>query len=250
MDDTGWEQYLADFHAGWPGITEQVLGRARDRDGDAYDWLADAVPPQRRVVDVACGSAPLWSRLPGRTYLGVDVCAAELAAARARGAGHLVRGDATALPVADAGIDVVTCSMALQVLTPLPVVLAEISRILVPGGHLAATVPDRRPLHLGDVPVLTGLLAALGRGLGYPNDEPLRRLPDALTAVGLRRLADQRRRYGFLLRSRADADLFLASLYLPGLPAARYRAAQRMLRTFARVGAQVPIPVRRIVATR
>ena len=68
-----WTEYVAGFHAGRPGITERVLGRARDADGDAYDWLAAAVPARGRVLDVACGSAPLKSRLPGRTTADADL---------------------------------------------------------------------------------------------------------------------------------------------------------------------------------
>ncbi len=248
MDPTRWRRYLTDFHTDRPGITEQVLGRARG--GDAYGWLADAVPAAARVLDVACGSAPLPARLPGRSYLGIDVSAAELATARARSAVPLARGEAAALPVADASVDVVVCSMGLQVLDPLPAVLAEFHRVLRPGGRLVATVPGRGPLRPRDLPVVAALLAALGRGLGYPNDEPLRRLPAALGVAGLRTADDRRRRFGMRLRTAADADLFLSSLYLPSMPAARYRAARTVLRTLARVHAEAPIPVRRVVAIR
>ncbi|OLB76178.1 MAG: hypothetical protein AUI14_19545 [Actinobacteria bacterium 13_2_20CM_2_71_6] len=104
------------------------------------------------MLDLACGNGPLWPRLPSRAYVGVDVSATELAAARDRGAGPLVRAWATALPLAGASVDVVLCSMALQVLTPLPAVLAETVRVLVPGGRLVATMPDRGPLRPADLP--------------------------------------------------------------------------------------------------
>jgi SAM-dependent methyltransferase len=245
-----WSDYLADFHAGRPGITEQVLRRARGAGGDPYGWLAAAVPPEGVVLDVACGSAPLWPRLPGRTYVGVDLSAAELAVARRRGPDLLARASATALPLDSGSVDVVVCSMALQVLTPLPAALAEIARVLKPGGRLVATVPDRGPLRVTDVPMLAGLLAALGRGLGYPNDTLLGRLPDLLSAVGLRLVVDERQRFDYRLADAAYADLFLASLYLPDLPARRYRAAQAFLRTLARVRARLPVPIRRVVASR
>jgi SAM-dependent methyltransferase len=246
MGSTAWARYLVGFHAGRPGITEHILTRAADG-GDAYDWLAAAVPSGGPVLDVACGNAPLWPRLPGHTYLGVDTADAELAAACARGA-TVVRADAAALPVADTSLTAVTCSMALQILTPLPAVLAEIRRVLAPGGRLVATVPDRHPLHTADLPVLAALLGALGRNLSYPNDEPLRRAPAVLAAAGLRLIADQRRRYAYRLTSTADADLFLDSLYLPDLPAARYRAARTLLHTLARARVRVPVPIRCIVA--
>jgi SAM-dependent methyltransferase len=183
-------------------------------------------------------------------YVGIDLSAAELAVARRRGAERLVRASAAALPLASGSVDVVVCSMALQVLTPLPAVLAEIARVLKPGGRLVATVPDRGPLRVADVPVLAGLLAALGRGLGYPNDNLLARLPALPSAVGLRLVADERQRFDYRLADAGDADLFLASLYLPDLPAYRYRAASAFLRSLARFGAHLPVPVRRVVASR
>ena len=128
MAASDWSSYLAAFHADRPGGTERVLHRARTSGGDAYDWLAAAVPVGGVVLDVACGSAPLLPVLAAGRYVGVDVSAAELALARRRGAGLLVRGSATALPLADGGVEVVACSMALQILTPLPTVLAEIGR--------------------------------------------------------------------------------------------------------------------------
>ena len=250
MMDDGWWRYLAGFHARSPGITEQVLVGARSDVGDPYDWVASVIPRGIRVLDLACGSAPLRMRLPDRTYLGMDASADELAAVRSRSTGSLVRASALALPMADASMDVVVCSMALQVLTPLPAVLAEIGRVLVSGGQLVATWPDRGPLRPGDVVVLAGLLSALGRGLRYPNDAALGRLPDLLAGGGLRVVADERRRFGYRLADSAAGDRFLASLYLPGLPGYRYRAAGMVLRGFACAGVTMPVPVRRVIAAR
>lgn len=249
MNDATWQAYLADFHARKPGITEQVLRRSRRDDGDAYEWLAAALPQTGRVLDVACGSSPLWP-LPGRHYVGVDASTAELAAARDRGVPHLVQATAAALPIPDASVDAVTCSMSLQILTPLADVLAEISRVLRPGGLLVATMPARGPLRPADLPALAGLLVTLGRGLGYPNDPALRQLPHHLTGAGLRLTADQRLRFPYRLRSAADADLFLASLYLPDLPDPQHRAARRWLHALAQLGSTLPVPIRRILAVR
>jgi SAM-dependent methyltransferase len=251
MGAADWADYLAGFHTDRPGITERVLSRAGGGDeGDPYDWLAAAVPGGGRVLDLACGSAPVQPRLPGRAYVGIDLSAAELSLARHRAAGRLVRGSASTLPTADGSIDVVVCAMALQVLTPLPSTLAEIARVLAPGGRLVATMPDRGPLRVADLPTITGLLGVLGRGLGYPNDRLLPHLPALLARAGLRLLGDERRRYNYRLTDTADAETFLASLYLPGLPARRYRAALALLRTMARARVTLPVPVRRIVALR
>lgn len=245
-----WTAYLDAFHTQRPGITEAVLERARDGHQDAYDWLAEAVPPAGAVLDLACGNAVLWSRLPARTYIGLDSNAGELAAARARGAPHLMRAHAASLPVAAASVDAVTVSMALQILAPLPVVLAETSRVLRAGGLLVATVPARGPVRSIDLPVLAGLLTTLGRGLSYPNDHLLRRSEALFEAAGLTVCSDESRLFRYPLGSAADAELLLSSLYLPELPRWRRRAALAYLRTLARAGVRLPVPIRRIVAQR
>ncbi len=246
----GWGEYLAGFHEERAGITEAVLSRSRHGGADPYRWLIQAVPARGRVLDLACGSAPLWPYLAGRDYLGIDRAPGELAAAAARGAGPLVRASATVLPVRSGSVAVVTCSMALMLLTPLPAALAEIARVLAPGGRLIATVPANRPLRTADLPAVAGLLLALGRRLTYPNDAPLRRLPELLGDAGLRLVGDEHRRFGYPLSGGDDADRFLASLYLPGLPPARLRPARAWLRTLARARTTLPVPIRRCVAVR
>src|SRR5690349_5378934 len=136
-----WDEYVEGFHAARPGITESVLRRARDAGTGPYDWLAEVVPPRGRVLDLGCGSAPLFPMLAGRSWIGLDTSGAELAAARAAGAGPLLRARASAIPLRDASVDVVVCSMSLMVTTPVAQVVAEIARVLRPGGLLAATIP-------------------------------------------------------------------------------------------------------------
>ncbi|MBO8196665.1 methyltransferase domain-containing protein [Streptomyces oryzae] len=249
-----WQAYLSDFHERRPGITEAVLRRATCEGCTGYDWLLEAVPTvgERPVLDLACGSAPLEPALRGLGYLGVDASAAELALARTKGAGGLVRADAARLPLPSDSCRAVVCSMGLQILTPLPEVLREAARVLVPKGRLVALLPDHGPLRGADVLWLAGLMAALGRTLTYPNSALLRRrqLPRLLRAAGLELTEDRRRRFVHRPRSAAEADLFLDSLYVPGLPPRRRRAAQRWLHTAVRAHAVLPVPLRRITAVR
>lgn len=249
MSSTGdWTGYLARFHHQRAGITERVLSRCRDRHGATpYDWLAELAGDRAVVLDLACGSAPLWPRLAGRRYLGVDRSAAELTAAAARGAGPLVRADAAALPVPDRSVRLVVCAMALMLLEPLPRALAEIGRVLAGGGRLVAIVPARGPLTARDAPVAAGLVAAAGR-LSYPNDAALAAPTPLLAAAGLRLVEDRARRFGYQLTTTAAADALLDSLYLPGVPDRRVRMARAYLRSLARVRATVPVPIRRLVA--
>lgn len=108
------------------------------------------------VVDVACGTGDLatLAAASGAHVVGVDFSAGMLAHARGRGvAASLVRGDATALPVASGAADAVTCGFALRNFTAIPPVLAEAARVLRPGGRLVVLevatpdAPVQRLLH-------------------------------------------------------------------------------------------------------
>lgn len=247
---TGWDAYIDRFHADHPGITEAVLRRARRDDFDAYAWLAAAVPAEARVLDLCCGSGPLFTDLPGRSWIGVDRSAAELADACQAGAGPLLQADATRIPLRDSTIDVVVCSMGLMVAVPTPLILDEVARILRPGGLLVATIPSGGPLTAAGRAVLAGLVAALGRAPGYPAGHDMARVTSILPQHGLRLLADDHVTFDYPLRNADHADQLLNSLYLPGLAEHRYRLAGTYLRTLARHGKTMPIPLRRITAQR
>jgi ubiquinone/menaquinone biosynthesis C-methylase UbiE len=109
------EPYLAAFHTERPGITESVLDRAvaEDDGGDPYDWVAAALPVDRVIVDVACGSGPLATRVAGR-WVGLDRNPAELGLAASVSPGRVLLADAESVPVRTGGIDAVVCSMALM----------------------------------------------------------------------------------------------------------------------------------------
>jgi SAM-dependent methyltransferase len=245
-----WYGYVERFHAARPGITEWVLRRARDAGTDPYDWLAEVVPPRGLVLDLGCGSAPLFRMLAGRTWIGLDTSGAELAAARAAGAGPLLRASAAAIPLRDASVDVVACSMSLMVTTPVAQVAAEIARVLRPGGLLAATIPASRPLRPADRVAVAGLIAALGRAPAYPAGRDTARIPALLAECGLRVTGDSRRRFGCRLLGPADAGQLLSSLYLPRTSAARRRIALGYFRFLVLFRGEMPVPLRRITAER
>jgi SAM-dependent methyltransferase len=90
-----------------------------------------------RLLDVACGRGESLQAILGRwpvTATGVDT-----GSWGAAPAAHLafVRGDAHALPFEDATFDAVLCECALSTFADQPQALAEIHRVLVPGGRLA-----------------------------------------------------------------------------------------------------------------
>ena len=115
-------------------------------------WLARAraalVPRAERpgavLVDAGCGGgllAPHVKRL-GYRHVGVDLRRAGLELSASRGI-IPVAGDVTALPLADGCADVVVAGEILEHVTDLSGTVAELSRVLKPGGLLVLdTVND------------------------------------------------------------------------------------------------------------
>jgi SAM-dependent methyltransferase len=114
---------------------------------------ASALEGHETVLDLACGSGiytrPLARRLPAGRVIGLDRSPAMLARARrrARAAGlanaAFVRGDAGSLPFPSARFDRVNCCAALHLFADLDAALAEMRRVLRPGGVLTAAVLQR-----------------------------------------------------------------------------------------------------------
>lgn len=254
-DAEAWRDYLAAFHRDRAGVVEAVLSRSfsDDHSHSPYRWLARAVSSNSRcVLDLACGSGPMSRELAqdGRTVIGLDLSEAELALAVQRGPGPWVRGDALALPLADGSVDAVTSSIGLVVAQPLERVIAEISRVLRPGGVLAAIAPALRPLAARDVRLLSRINAKLRTKPQFPGPVEMTGSTKLLSAYGMRRVEDARERYGFTVAGREDAQLVLSALYLPQTRPERIDAAVDLLvrRVAKRGPIEVAIPMRRLVA--
>lgn len=253
--EVDWPAYLARFHAERPGVVEDVLSRASRAGQSPYRWLARAVSEDATtVVDLASGSGPVARELarPGRTVVGLDLSADELRLAARRGAGPLVRGDARTLPFRDASVDVVTSALGLVVVQPVEEVLAEVARVLRPGGVLAAIAPALRPLAPSDLRRLGRLSTTLRGGPRFPGPVELAGFRRGLAEHGLQVVEDKRERYRFTVGTSDDAWLLVSSLYLPHTSPARVAAAVDHLSEAAERegGVEIAIPVRRIVALR
>jgi SAM-dependent methyltransferase len=251
--DFSWRAYLEDFHRERAGVLEAVLSRTLAGDHTPYRWLARAVSATATMVmDLTCGSGAMSRELarPGRTVVGVDLSEHELALAAARSAGPWVRADALHLPFRDESVDVVTSSMGLVVVQPMTQVLAEVSRVLRPGGVLAAIAPALRPLGPKDVRTLTNINTRLRTKPQFPGPVELTGFAKALTAQGMRAMEDARELYRFSVRTRADADLMMSALYLPNTRTARVDRAVDYLadRLQKQEVVEVAVPMRRLVA--
>lgn len=111
--------------------------------------LACGLADDRHVVDVASGegygSMLLASRAAG--VVGVDVDATAVAHATAkyvRDNLRFVRAAATALPLADASVDLAVSFETIEHLQDHDAMLAEIRRVMRPDGVLVMSSPDRR----------------------------------------------------------------------------------------------------------
>lgn len=95
-------------------------------------------PGQGLCLDVACGGGLHHQaiRSTGRTVTGVDLSTDQLRVARQRGLATLLRGSATALPFAAASFDAAVCTYLHIDIDDMRPVMAEVARVLRPGGRL------------------------------------------------------------------------------------------------------------------
>ncbi|QLG27594.1 class I SAM-dependent methyltransferase [Halorarum halophilum] len=119
-------------------------GKSRDPpEGSLVESFLADLPPGSRLLDAGCGQGtPVLDRLPADIHaVGLDFSGEQLRRAGEVTDAALVRGDLTALPVADACVDAVT---ALHSLIHVPTdqhqaVFAEFARITRPGARLLLT---------------------------------------------------------------------------------------------------------------
>lgn len=136
------------------GVAQHYEGqRYRNPVARAYhlwwsEMMVRALPAGGRWLDLGCGTGWTHEALRhmglDRRVIGLDISLGMLGYARRRGM-PVVLGDVGALPVASASVDVVLAKGVLHHLSDLPVALAEIHRVLRPGGFLVAAEPNRSP---------------------------------------------------------------------------------------------------------
>lgn len=101
----------------------------------------------KEVVEVGCGTGLILGRVAGfaRRAVGVDLSGGMLAKAAARGL-DVVQGSATALPLADASVDVAYSFKVLAHVEDIRTAMAEMARVVRPGGWVLAEFYNARSL--------------------------------------------------------------------------------------------------------
>jgi SAM-dependent methyltransferase len=158
MDDTeddGWSAVAAEWAELWGAFADPVRHAVIEATG---------IGPGSRVLDVGCGSGELLAMLEsvGADAAGVDPAQRMLEIARSLAPRADVRtGVADALPWPDDSFDVVVAVNALQFADDTDDALAELARVVVPGGFVAvANWADREHNDLDTVEA--ALAAAAG----------------------------------------------------------------------------------------
>jgi SAM-dependent methyltransferase len=128
-------------------------------------WLNGA-PAGSRVLDAGCGEGVLVDEFAGR--LAIEGLDPNYSSARVR------EGSLTALPYEEAAFDRALCLDVLEHLTfeEQPRALAELHRVLRPGGELLVSVPNLAHLQSRVHFLLQGRLIRTASELKHPGDRP------------------------------------------------------------------------------
>lgn len=190
---------LLDFAADTPppDHTAYLDDAAGSDDGRRYKQRALAaldVTTGQTVVDIGCGPGTDLLRLgetvgPTGTVLGIDTSATRTGAARDRTAGSpvvtVLRGDAHHLPLRSGTVDRARADRVLQHVPEPQDALAEVRRVLRPGGLLGMAEPDWDTLAIDDPDTATSRQFTRFISDRTENGTIGRQLPRLATRAGL-----------------------------------------------------------------
>lgn len=176
FSDDGLAQRWSDMYDSETERLEELNFRTR-RDV-SVDYVSRILPPNGRVLDLGCGTAPVVSELRKRgvSCAGLEYAEDMLKHARERlrsmglDEGDLHRGDCRHTPFDDASFDVVVCLGVISYVEHYGEVFDEINRLLRPGGYALVSFRNKFNPVLWD-PVLT-LKVAAKAAVGRLRPEP------------------------------------------------------------------------------
>jgi SAM-dependent methyltransferase len=146
----------------WAGVPSGPLGWFSTRtvfpltSGTLYQTMGDALDlqPDDELLDVGCGSGAFLAQQAShvRRVAGIDLSDIQIDLAHRNlrdrltaGTADIVKGDAGVLPWPDDTFTAATCMAAFEVFPDPAQVLAEVFRVLRPGGRAVMTIGERVP---------------------------------------------------------------------------------------------------------
>jgi demethylmenaquinone methyltransferase/2-methoxy-6-polyprenyl-1,4-benzoquinol methylase len=162
-----------------------------------------AADARTRALDLACGTGDIAFAVAARgaQVVGLDLTPrmVELARGKRRGANPaFLVGDMMALPFADGSFDLVTTGYGIRNVPAIETAIAEIHRVLRPGGRLLS-LDFNRPANSLLRAVYLGYLAVVGSALGFVlhrDPDTYRYIPESIKrypgAAGVARLLEAR----------------------------------------------------------
>ncbi len=201
----------------------------------AFDRLRNDIEPEalqeqvyryadfyRKVVlEVGCGNGYLLSRYArhGARAWGIDLTRTAVELARQRFdlgmlRGHLAQGDAQCLPFQDASFDLVVSAGVLHHVPDIAAAIAEIHRVLKPGGLFVIMLYHRDSIHYRVLYPLYGVFHSAFRGKGPATIA--REIDGAGNPIGRTYTRQEVRR---LLAAFREVRLQVGSLPVPGFRA-------------------------------
>lgn len=150
-------------------LITRLLSCGQDRRWKARVAELAAARPGMRALDLACGTGDIAFTLAtrGADVVGLDITHRMLQLARSKGgAAQFVTGDMLALPFGDEAFDLLTTGYGLRNVPDIPRAIAEMQRVLKPGGILLSLDFNRpaNPIVRG---VYLGYLTLVGSTLGF-----------------------------------------------------------------------------------
>jgi SAM-dependent methyltransferase len=182
------------------GLLGPALPSDHARQGLANDYIERQIGRVSgqpwRVLDLGCGTGDSvdWFKAhdPEVRWIGLDVPGSREAGQRTRTDAPFETFDGVSIPFPDASFELVYCKQVLEHVEQPQPLLAEVRRVLAPGGYLAGSTSQLEPFHSLSMWNYTpvGLSVLLQRaGLSVVE---LRPSIDALTLIG-RRILGRRR---------------------------------------------------------